>query len=98
MPSSGVFPRCCHSADAVGVVFPDVVSLNRLRVEYDSVVHHGHGCYGCEYPDQVRLFRRTESEEVEIAGGSVSFLVPNDKQHRAFEQEPVGVGRLAAAV
>ena len=68
--------------------------MNRLRVEYDSVVQHGHGCHSCENPDQVRFFRRAESEEVEIAGGSVGFLVPNDKQHRALEQEPVGMGRL----
>ena len=30
---------------------------SKRGVEYDSVVHHGHGCHGCEYPDQVRFFR-----------------------------------------
>jgi len=87
-----------HPHAAVGVGLPDMFDPDGIGLENEAVC--GNGRFHNLTEDGRNVFQLVwpEGEEIDILGRPVSFLVPQGKQHRAFEEKLVGVPGLTEAV
>ena len=92
--------NACHQRDAgaaVGVVLANGIGLHGVGVKHDTVAE----VYGgnlAESGDQVCLIVGAEAQQVSVPCWPVRGVVPECKEQRALEQEPVGMwGRVTRA-
>ena len=70
----------------------------RLDIENDSVIDNRHRANGADGGTDAALSRVSVSGKVEIAGGTVGRLTPQNEQHGSLQNEAASILGFAKAV
>lgn len=93
-PETIVFPALLDFPAPTLKAYP-VYTVVAEKLEAMVVLGDGDHRYLSEGLRQVLLFRIPKTKQIQIVSGPMGLLIPDDKQHRSFQQESISIHGLS---